>query len=30
MGKHLGMFSDKLKVEGAIPVVISGGDQLVD
>lgn len=30
LGKHLGMFSDKLKVEGAIPVVISGGDQLVD
>ena len=30
LGKHLGMFTDKLKVEGAIPVVISGGDQLVD
>ena len=30
LGKHLGMFNDKLKVEGAIPVVISGGDQLVD
>lgn len=30
LGKHLGMFSAKLKVEGAIPVVISGGDQLVD
>ncbi len=30
LGKHLGMFSDKLKVEGAIPVVIFGGDQLVD
>lgn len=30
LGKHLGMFSDKLKVEGAIPVVIFGGDQFVD
>lgn len=30
LGKHLGMFNDKLKFEGAIPVIISGGDQLVD
>lgn len=30
LGKHLGMFSDKLKVEGAIPVVITGEDDLED
>lgn len=30
LGKHLGMFSDKLKVEGAIPVVITGEDDLDD
>lgn len=30
LGKHLGMFTDKLKVEGAVPVVITGDDQLED
>lgn len=30
LGKHLGMFTDKLKMEGAVPVVITGGDQLED
>lgn len=30
LGKHLGMFSDKFKIEGAIPVVISGEDDLED
>lgn len=30
LGKHLGMFSDKLKMEGNIPVVIVGDDQLED
>lgn len=30
LGKHLGMFSDKLKVEGSIPIVISGEDDLED
>lgn len=30
LGKHLGLFSDKLKIEGAIPVVISGEDDLED
>lgn len=30
IGRHLGMFNDKVTVEGAVPVVISGGDQLED
>lgn len=30
LGKHLGMFTDKLKMEGTVPVVIMGGDQLED
>ena len=30
LGKHLGMFTDKLKMEGSIPVVIVGDDQLED
>ena len=30
LGKHLGMFTDKLKVEGVVPVVITGDDQLED
>lgn len=30
LGKHLGMFTDKLKVEGTVPVVITGDDQLED
>lgn len=30
LGKHLGMFSDKLKMEGAVPVIITGDDQLED
>lgn len=28
LGKHLGMFSDKLNVEGAVPVIISGEEKL--
>ena len=30
LGKHLGMFTDKLKMEGVVPVVITGDDQLED
>lgn len=30
LGKHLGMFTDKVKMEGAVPVVITGADQLED
>ena len=30
LGKHLGMFSDKLNIEGVLPVVISGGEALED
>lgn len=30
LGKHLGLFEDKLKLDGAVPVVISGGDELED
>ncbi|MDP4152613.1 MAG: terminase small subunit [Bacillota bacterium] len=30
LGRHLGMFSDKLKLEGPVPVVISGADDLED
>lgn len=30
LGKHLGMFSDKLKIEGSLPVVIAGEDDLED
>lgn len=28
LGKHLGMFSDKFSVEGAVPVIISGEEKL--
>lgn len=30
LGKRYGMFNDKLNVNGVIPVVISGGDELED
>ena len=30
LGKRYGMFNDKLNVDGVIPVVISGGDELED
>lgn len=30
LGRHLGMFSDRMKVDGAVPVVISGAEQLED
>ena len=30
LGRHLGMFSDRVKVDGAVPVVISGAEQLED
>ena len=30
LGKHLGLFDDKVKLEGALPVVITGGDTLED
>lgn len=30
LGKHLGMFNDKLRVEGAVPIVITGADELED
>lgn len=28
LGKHLGMYSDKLNIEGVVPIVISGEDEL--
>lgn len=30
LGKHLSMFTDKVKLDGVVPVVIAGGDQLED
>lgn len=30
IGKMLGVFTDKVNIKGAIPVVISGGDELED
>lgn len=30
LGKHLGMFTDRVKMEGAVPVVITGEDALED
>lgn len=30
LGKHLGMFSDKVEITGPIPIVITGMDQLED
>ena len=30
LGKRYGLFTDKVNVDGAIPVVISGGDELED
>lgn len=30
LGKRYGLFNDKVTLDGAIPVVISGGDQLED
>ena len=30
LGKHLGMFTDRVKMEGAVPVVIMGDNQLED
>lgn len=30
IGKHLNMFTDKLKLDGPIPIVISGADELED
>ncbi len=30
LGKHLGMFTDKVSIDSAIPVIISGGDRLED
>lgn len=30
LGKRYGMFNDKISVNGSIPVVISGGEDLVD
>lgn len=30
LGKHNGMFTDKISVTTAIPVVITGGDELAD
>lgn len=30
LGKHLGMWNDKLDVNVAVPIVISGGDKLED
>lgn len=30
LGKHLGMWNDKLNIEGVLPVVISGGEALED
>ena len=30
IGKHLNMFSDKLKLDGPVPIVITGADELED
>ena len=30
LGKHLGMFGDRVKVDGVLPVVITGGDELAN
>lgn len=30
LGRHYAMFTDKVKAEGAIPVIISGGEDLED
>lgn len=30
LGKHLGLFSDKISLESALPVIISGADDLED
>lgn len=30
LGKRYGLFNDKVTLDGAVPVVISGGDQLED
>jgi len=30
LGKHLGMFKDKIDVTANVPVIISGGDELED
>ena len=30
IGKRYGMFTDKVDVDGAVPVVITGGDALED
>ncbi len=30
LGRHLGMFTDRMKVEGNVPVVIVGDEQLED
>ena len=30
LGRHYAIFTDKVKTEGAIPVVISGGEDLED
>ena len=30
LGKHLGMFEDKMRLTGALPVVIAGAEQLED
>lgn len=30
LGRHLGMFTDKLAITTAVPVVITGADQLKD
>ena len=30
IGKRYGMFTDKVGVEGAVPVIITGDDQLED
>ena len=29
-GKHLGMFADKVKLDGTVPVIIVGDDQIED
>lgn len=28
LGRHLGIFNDKIKLEGAVPVIITGSDEL--
>ncbi len=30
LGRHYAMFTDKTQIEGAVPIIISGGDEIED